>query len=576
MSKILSVIIPSYKFVNYIEDCIESIFKQITNFDFDVIVRDDGSDDGTKEKLLKLEKKFNNLIVLNGDENIGGQKNIKKLIDFCTSKYIAYLDGDDMFGDSDKLQRQVDFLESNPEYVMHFTGCRYLNQDGSIFPNDSRVISSVKKIITTKDLLENNYAGFGRVFRNIPNIIKDYFNDIPYVDWPLVYELSKYGDIYYEEFFGGLYRISSDGIYSTLSEEEKQSGAELVRKFITNDYMSENMKPITIIDCFIHTNDVLNKLRLSLHNLKKYGNKILLVTNTAPPQDIIESVDFLFYNTENKLFEEEYENVGLVDLWKAYDKIVIHEVTKDIQRHGLSVMCNLFNSLDIAKSLGYTHFQRIEVDDLFTDDGYEFMMDIPKNCLEQNKKSLFYINEGRDISFHYFFSEIDFFLNNVNRVRDEKSYRDYVRKNGYGSDFINVEKYVYNNLLKTGLSDIIVRNGESDMNSDFPNTLWNSISTQSNLPTKFNGCSTKIYMVDGSTDLSVLSFNYNDFQSLRRIVVCFENYESTIHHRLDYDGAWMYNIFEDEIKKIKVYDDKTNEFLYEIENKEIWDKIEFR
>ena len=114
------------------------------------------------------------------------------------------------------------------------------------------------------------------------------------------------------------------------------------------------------------------------------------------------------------------------------------------------------------------------------------------------------------------------------------------------------------------------------MNSDFPNTLWNSISTQSNLPTKFNGCSTKIYMVDGSTDLSVLSFNYNDFQSLRRIVVCFENYESTIHHRLDYDGAWMYNIFEDEIKKIKVYDDKTNEFLYEIENKEIWDKIEFR
>jgi len=574
--KKLSVLVPSYNFAEFITDCVDSIYKQKTNFEFDVIVRDDNSNDNTNEKLELLKEKYPNITVLDGSVNLGAFNNIKLLYNSANSEYVAYLDGDDMFGDIDKLQKQVDFLDTHPEYVMHFTGCRYLKEDGNIFPNDSRVISSIRQIITTQDLLESNYVGFGRMFKKLPNIFKDKYSDLPYVDWPTSYELSKYGLIYYEEFFGGLYRISQTGMYSTLSEEEKQSGAELVRKVIRNDYMSEKMRPITIIDCFIHTNDVLNKLRLSLHNLKKYGNKILLVTNTIPPQDIIESVDFLFYNTENKLFKEEYENVGLVDLWKAYDKLVIHEVTKDIQRHGLSVMCNLFNSLDIAKSLGYTHFQRIEVDDLFTDDGYEFMMDIPKNCLEQNKKSLFYINEGRDISFHYFFSEIDFFLNNVNRVRDEKSYRDYVRKNGYGSDFINVEKYVYNNLLKTGLSDIIVRNGESDMNSDFPNTLWNSISTQSNLPTKFNGCSTKIYMVDGSTDLSVLSFNYNDFQSLRRIVVCFENYESTIHHRLDYDGAWMYNIFEDEIKKIKVYDDKTNEFLYEIENKEIWDKIEFR
>jgi glycosyltransferase involved in cell wall biosynthesis len=574
--KKLSVLVPSYNFGEFITDCIDSIYKQKTNFEFDVIVRDDNSNDNTNEKLESLKEKYPNITILDGSVNLGAFNNIKLLYDNANSEYVAYLDGDDMFGDDNKLQKQVDFLDSNPEYVMHFTGCRYLNEDGTIFPNDSRVISSVKQIITTQDLLEFNYVGFGRMFKKIPNIFKDEFSNLPYVDWPTSYELSKYGLIFYEEFFGGLYRISQTGMYSTISEEEKQSGAELIRNFIMNDYMSEKIKPITIIDCFIHTNDVLNKLRLSLHNLKKYGNKILLVTNTTPPQDIIESVDFLFYNTENKLFEEEYENVGLVDLWKAYDKIVIHEVTKDIQRHGLSVMCNLFNSLDIAKSLGYTHFQRIEVDDLFTDDGYVFMMDIPKKCLEQNKKSLFYINEGRDISFHYFFSEIDFFLNNINRVRDEKSYRDYVRKNGYGNDFINVEKYVYNNLLKTGLSDIMVRNGESDMNSDFPNTLWNSTSTQSNLPTKFNGCSTKIYMVEGSTDLSVLSFNYNDFQSLRRIVVCFENYESTIHHRLDYDGAWMYNIFKDEIKKIKVYDDNTNEFLYEIENKEIWDKIEFR
>ena len=574
--KKLSVLVPSYNFGKYIIDCVDSIFKQKTNFEFDVILRDDNSTDDTLEKLKILNNKYPNLIILDGSVNLGAFHNIKKLYESTNSEYIAYLDGDDMFGDEDKLQRQVDFLDSNPMCVMHFTGSRYLNSDGTIFPDDSRLICSVKKIITTNDLLTSNYIGFGRMFRNIPNILKDEYKDLPYVDWPMNYELSKHGLCAYEEFFGGIYRISNDGIYSTLSEEEKQEGANLVREAINQNYISEKVKQITIIDCFIHTEEVLNKLRLTIYNLKKHKNSILLITNTTPPQDIIGSVDFLFYNKQNKLFKEEYENVGLVDLWKAYDGLVIHEITKDIQRHGLSVMCNLFNSLDIAKSLGYTHFQRVEVDDMFTDEGYSFMKTVPNLCLIEDKKSLFYINEGKDISFHYFFSEIDFFLNNVNRVTDEKTYRDYVRNNGYGEDFINVEKYVYTNLINCGLSEVVVRNGEDQMNEDFPNTLWNSISTQSNLPTKFNGCSTKIYKVDNSTDFSVLSFNYNDFQSIRKIIVCFENHEVIIHHRLDYNGAWMYNIFEEEIKKIKVYDNNTDEFLYEIDNKEIWDLIEFR
>jgi glycosyltransferase involved in cell wall biosynthesis len=58
MKKKLTVIIPSYNFENDIEDCVVSVHNQKTNFEFDVVLRDDGSTDSTKEKLKSLEKRI--------------------------------------------------------------------------------------------------------------------------------------------------------------------------------------------------------------------------------------------------------------------------------------------------------------------------------------------------------------------------------------------------------------------------------------------------------------------------------------------------------------------------------------
>jgi hypothetical protein len=220
-------------------------------------------------------------------------------------------------------------------------------------------------------------------------------------------ELSKYGIIQYNESFGGLYRISDEGMYSKLSEEEKVKGFNIVKDALNKDYFKEKYKTITIIDSFISNNSVLKKLKDTISKLKKHGIKILLVSNTIPPSDVVESVEYFLYNHENKLFTQNFEDVNYCDLWKSYPQIVIHEITEEFQKHGLSVLSNLFNCLDLVKSLGYTHLQRIEVDDLYSEQGYEFMKKVPQLCEENNKKSLFYFNEGKDVSFHYFFSEID-------------------------------------------------------------------------------------------------------------------------------------------------------------------------
>lgn len=570
--KKLSVIVPSYNFEEYIIDCVDSIYKQKTNFEFDVIIRDDHSTDNTQEKLTQIKLKYPKIKILNGSKNLGALKNIELLLNNSNSEYIAYLDGDDLFGDEDILQQQVDFLDQNPEYVMTFTTTKYLYEDYTPPHQEDIFIISLKEEITTEDLLDTNYVGFGRVFRNKKNIIKEYFNNLPFVDWPINYELSKYGKIKFLDIFGGHYRISKKGMFSTLSEEEKQLNIEKVKSKIKQDYYNKEFKVITIIDCFITNDSLLFKLKNAINNLKRHNHKILLVSNKVPPQDVITQVDYFLYNSENRLFKGQYENVNQVDLWKVYEGFTIHEVTPELQRHGLSVMCNLFNCLDLSKSLGYTHFQRMEVDDLFSDESYEYIKTIPKICGDSNKKSLFYFND-EDISFHYFFSEIDFFLNTVNRVDSEESYRAYLKRKGFENDFKPVEVYMYQNLVNSDF--VLKKNGSNQMNIDFPNTKWNTETSQSTLDEFYEGCTTKIYKINGQENLAVLSFNYNNHKVIRKIIIEFEDYEEEIIHHLEYFWSWSYNVYENNIKKIKVYNSETNELMYEMENKNIYSYLEF-
>jgi glycosyltransferase involved in cell wall biosynthesis len=576
MEKLLTVIVSSYNFEKYLEECINSIYKQKINYGFEVIVRDDCSTDNTKDVLIKLTEKFPNLIILDGNVNLGALENIKTLIESCTTKYIAYIDGDDYYENETILNDEIKFLENNSNYSMVCSGTKYLFPDGTKIPTiDGLFICSHLHDITTNDLLEINHASFARMFRNIPNLIKDYFKKLPYVDWPLNYEISKHGLIKCIHTCGGVYRFSNDGLFSKIPEEEKIKKNNMVINELKLQNIKDDVKTITIVDCFIHNDSVLTKLKLCIHNLKKYNHTILLVSNTIVPDSILEKVDYYFYNSNNILFEGEYQNSEPVVFWKNLDSFVVHDVTNTIQKHGLPVMVNLFNSLDLSKSLGFTHFQRIEVDDLYSEDGYKFMSTVPLICFDNDKKGLFYFNEGVDVSFHYFYCEIDYFLQIINRINCEEDYKNYLLNNGYGNDFINVEKYLYHNINKNDNGHLLRKNGVEDMSNDFYGTTWNTETTGSSVGLKFKGCATKIYIISGQESIMLFSYNYNNFRSERKIVINFlDGNTETYYHSLENYGHWSFNILSN-VEKILVYDNKTEEFLYEMINQNITDFVTF-
>jgi glycosyltransferase involved in cell wall biosynthesis len=112
MEKLLSVIVSSYNFEKYLKECIDSIYKQKITYGFQVVVRDDCSKDNTKDVLIKLKEKYPDLIILNGDVNLGALENIRTLLNYCKTKYIAYIDGDDYYDNYTILNEEVEKIRN--------------------------------------------------------------------------------------------------------------------------------------------------------------------------------------------------------------------------------------------------------------------------------------------------------------------------------------------------------------------------------------------------------------------------------------------------------------------------------
>lgn len=105
----ISVIIPTYNCAPYLEECLESVFRQ-TRTDFEVIVVDDGSTDHTAQVLSKWEGRVRCIVQSNAGVAAARNAGISQ----ANGEFIAFLDADDLW-EPDKLRLQMQVLEARPE-----------------------------------------------------------------------------------------------------------------------------------------------------------------------------------------------------------------------------------------------------------------------------------------------------------------------------------------------------------------------------------------------------------------------------------------------------------------------------
>lgn len=225
---LVSISCITYNHAPYIRACLDGFLMQQTNFAFEVVIHDDASTDGTKEIIEEYTAKYPSVffpVYQYKNQYSQGVRGMMARFNFprCRGKYIALCEGDDYWTDPLKLQKQVDFLEVNPDYTICFHKANLLKVNMQLELHPIPKISSSGEYFY-KDLL--NYYNFittASVLFRKPSFFKFpvWFKSLPFGDLGLYMILSRNGRIKCLEDVMSVYRIHSGGLYSKLSHKNR-------------------------------------------------------------------------------------------------------------------------------------------------------------------------------------------------------------------------------------------------------------------------------------------------------------------------------------------------------------------
>src|SRR5438876_4603989 len=123
----LSVLLVTCNHEKYIRKGLDSIVMQKTDFDFEVVVADDHSQDSSIAIIEKYQAGNHDFRILPSERNVGITRNYQRGFAACRGEYIAVLEGDDFWISPTKLESSVAFLEQHPECAFCFH--RYLRHE---------------------------------------------------------------------------------------------------------------------------------------------------------------------------------------------------------------------------------------------------------------------------------------------------------------------------------------------------------------------------------------------------------------------------------------------------------------
>lgn len=232
---IVAVFMVTYNHADYIEQAISSVINQETHFPFKLFIGEDCSEDGTQGICLRYQKENPERICLFlNKDNLGAKKNAERVYKACLdsgAKYIAMLEGDDYWTDSFKLEKQVEFLESNHDYSICFHNAEVVNSENKILRqyNNFETCSD----FTISDLIKKNFISTASAMFRTENIklIPENFPEIISGDWAIFLLNAKKGKIHYFNQCMSCYRQHDRGLWSSLSNREMiLKGAEVMRQ----------------------------------------------------------------------------------------------------------------------------------------------------------------------------------------------------------------------------------------------------------------------------------------------------------------------------------------------------------
>lgn len=279
----VSVICNTYNHEKYIEDALKSFINQKTQYKYEVFVHDDASTDQTASIIKKYADKYPNLIkpIFEKQNKYSefkkrGYGSISRDIVFpkCRGKYICFCEGDDYWLTDNVIEKKVDFLEKNPEYVACLTRAKIFDVKINKFQNS-----------TNSSETEYDYGVVDSIYLLSHStcwmIRKDIYTDSKYLEYS---KFNKFGDSHF-------------GFFTTLCGK--------VRYF--PDFMSTWRMNVEGSWTERHKNSSSNLL------CEYYLNRISTIKKVMKycPKKDIKYCRFILYRNEIKYFEEKQNKLGV-------------------------------------------------------------------------------------------------------------------------------------------------------------------------------------------------------------------------------------------------------------------------
>ncbi len=250
---VVSVLVQTYQHKDFIRACLDSILEQKTDFPFEIILGEDNSSDGTRKICIEYAEKHpgklrlflhhqaNKICVLNTTTG-----NFNALYNYLSAKgdFIAFCEGDDLWKDPLKLQKQVDFLRREKEFVLTYHSFTEIDSRGE-------EISPAILEQPDKDLDQNDlecilyHPHLSTVcFRNLMKSLPEQIGEVINIDTFIFSLLGTYGKGKFQaDIKKGNYRYHEHGIWSQKKKIDKLiTKLDTFRKIQRYYMQEENMK----------------------------------------------------------------------------------------------------------------------------------------------------------------------------------------------------------------------------------------------------------------------------------------------------------------------------------------------
>lgn len=241
---LVSICMVTFNHGKWIEKAINGVLIQKTDFPFELVIGDDASTDATRKIIEDFQFKEPSIVKAAFNTlNLGLAKNFSLALNRCRGRYIAICEGDDFWTDPTKLQKQIDFLESNPDCVITSHNFSTLHESENMTDRQVKYNHDFD-YDQRKTLMEWMTQPLTCTFRNI---FRDYtyFNkEGIFCDVVLFYEILKHGRGYFMKDDMATFRVHQNALSSGLTRWQW-----LRNHVIMFDYMHKNNPDDNLLQC---------------------------------------------------------------------------------------------------------------------------------------------------------------------------------------------------------------------------------------------------------------------------------------------------------------------------------------